>query len=52
MLLILAHTYFRGLKMKKKNKKTSTPLDSAWGLFEKTGNISYYLLYKHLNEKD
>ncbi|MBE7090035.1 MAG: YqzL family protein [Clostridiales bacterium] len=27
------------------------PLDSAWELFEKTGNISYYLLYKKLSEK-
>lgn len=27
------------------------PLDSAWKLFEKTGNISYYLLYKKLSEK-
>ena len=37
--------------MKKKNKKDN-PLDSAGGLFEKTGNISYYLLYKQLNKKD
>ena len=27
------------------------PADSAWELFEKTGNISYYLLYKKLTEK-
>ena len=27
------------------------PADSAWALFEKTGNISYYLLYKKLTEK-
>jgi len=27
------------------------PEDSAWKLFEKTGNISYYLLYKKLVEK-
>ena len=28
-----------------------TPADSAWALFEKTGNISYYMLYKKLTEK-
>ncbi len=38
--------------MEKKNKNNSNPLDSAWGLFEKTGNISYYLLYKELKKKD
>lgn len=27
------------------------PEDSAWELFEKTGEISYYLLYKKLKEK-
>ncbi len=27
------------------------PADSAWELFEKTGNVSYYLLYKNLTEK-
>lgn len=27
------------------------PADSAWELFEKTGKISYYLLYKKLTEK-
>ena len=26
------------------------PEDSAWNLFEKTGEISYYLLYKKLTE--
>lgn len=25
--------------------------DSAWKLFEKTGDISYYLLYRKLKEK-
>ena len=29
----------------------NNPADSAWQLFEKTGNISYYLLYKKLIEK-
>lgn len=28
------------------------PEDSAWEMFEKTGNISYYLLYKNLKKKD
>ncbi len=27
------------------------PADSAWDLFEKTGKVSYYLLYKKLIEK-
>lgn len=27
------------------------PEDSAWDLFEQTGNINYYLLYKCLIEK-
>ncbi len=25
-----------------------SPADSAWDAFEKTGEISYYLLYKNL----
>jgi len=24
------------------------PAEAAWALFEKTGNLSYYLLYKKL----
>lgn len=27
------------------------PADSAWKMFEKTGNISYYLLYKNIVKK-
>ena len=27
------------------------PEESAWKMFEKTGEISYYLLYKKLKEK-
>ena len=27
------------------------PADSAWELFEKTGEVSYYLLYKNLMKK-
>ena len=29
----------------------NSPADSAWKMFEKTGKISYYLLYKKLIEK-
>lgn len=29
----------------------SNPADSAWELFEKTGKVSYYLLYKNLLKK-
>ncbi len=34
-------------------KKVTSPRakDLAWDLFEKTGEISYYLLYKKLEEK-
>lgn len=32
-------------------KNHNRPEDSAWALFEKTGEISYYLLYKKLKEK-
>lgn len=35
--------------MKEKKKQTKNPIDSAWEMFEKTGNVSYYLLYKRLN---
>jgi hypothetical protein len=28
------------------------PEDSAWELFEKTGKMGYYMLYKKLKEKD
>jgi hypothetical protein len=38
--------------MRNKDKIIRTPADSAWDMFEKTGNVSYYLLYKKLNEKD
>ncbi len=37
--------------MKKDGFDFENPADSAWALFEKTGNISYYLLYKRLIEK-
>ncbi len=28
-----------------------TPADRAWAMFEKTGEINYYMLYKKLMEK-
>lgn len=28
-----------------------SPKDTAWRLFEKTGDINYYLLYKNLKDK-
>ena len=27
------------------------PAEKAWAMFEKTGNVSYYLLYKRLTEE-
>ncbi len=35
----------------RKDENLLNPEDSAWRLFEKTGEISYYLLYKKLKEK-
>lgn len=35
----------------KKDFSSLRPEESAWALFEKTGEISYYLLYKKLKEK-
>ena len=32
-------------------KDKLTPIDATWNMFEKTGEISYYLLYKKLTEK-
>ena len=29
----------------------TSPADSAWRMFEKTGKISYYILYKNLVKK-
>lgn len=39
------------MKDKKDKFDFANPADSAWALFESTGNISYYLLYKKLMEK-
>lgn len=36
--------------MRKDKFDFTNPEDSAWNLFEKTGEISYYLLYKKLTE--
>ena len=36
----------------KKNDPFMTAADSAWEMFSKTGNVSYYLLYKKLTDKD
>ena len=38
--------------MGKKDKKSKSPAVSAWELFEKTGDISYYLLYKRINGEE
>ena len=35
----------------KENFDFKNPADSAWELFEKTGKVSYYLLYKNLIKK-
>lgn len=37
--------------MDNKPNKKRTPETIAYELFEKTGKISYYLLYKNLTEK-
>lgn len=34
-----------------KDEKNRNPADTAWALFEKTGNVSYYMLYKNLKKK-
>ena len=37
--------------MKDENKRAGegiNPAEAAWEMFEKTGNLSYYLLYKKL----
>ena len=37
--------------MRKNGFDFDSPADSAWKMFEKTGNISYYMLYKNLIKK-
>ncbi len=34
--------------MKDKNTEGIDPAETAWRMFERTGNLSYYLLYKKL----
>ena len=36
----------------RKKKSDMRAVDSAWAMFEKTGSVSYYMLYKKLSEKD
>ncbi len=33
---------------KKRNRQIRTPVDCAWGLFEKTGDVGFYLLYRKI----
>ena len=37
--------------MKKDGFDFTSPADSAWKMFEKTGKVSYYILYKNLIKK-
>ncbi len=37
--------------MDKEKHSNLESADCAWRLFEKTGNVSYYLLYKNLTKK-
>lgn len=36
----------------KKDKKGKDAISTAWEMFEKTGQISYYSFYKSLSKKD
>ena len=37
--------------MQKDGFDFTDPEESAWKLFEKTGNVNYYMLYKNLIKK-
>ncbi|MBP5686462.1 MAG: YqzL family protein [Clostridia bacterium] len=37
--------------MQKDGFDFTDPAESAWKLFEKTGNVNYYMLYKNLIKK-
>ena len=37
--------------MRKKQNRNDVA-QTAWAMFEKTGSVSYYMLYKKLSEKD
>ena len=39
------------MKDKNENHDFTDPAYLTWELFEKSGNIAYYLLYKKLSEK-
>lgn len=48
----ISHTPVKGARMRKQGEfDFGNPADSAWEMFEKTGKVSYYLLYKKLIEK-
>jgi len=36
--------------MKNDFEGNSNPADVAWKMFEKTGNLSYYMLYKQMKK--
>lgn len=38
--------------MAKNKKQNKNAKDVAWGLFESTGSVKYYALYKRLEGKD
>ncbi|MDY6367129.1 MAG: hypothetical protein SPL13_01230, partial [Clostridia bacterium] len=46
-----SHTELKGVKMEKSEFDFTNPADSAWRMFEKTGKVSYYMLYKKLIKK-
>ena len=33
-----------------REEKSKSARDSAWKMFEETGNLSYYMLYKQLKD--
>ncbi len=36
--------------MSEKKKEIVMSRETAWKLFEKTGDVNYYLMYKHFTE--
>ena len=52
-LLLIKHTYMRILPVKGvRMSKDRDAAELAWKMFEKTGSVSYYMLYKKLNGQD
>lgn len=52
IICLLVNTIFIRSNMKDRDGfDFNNPADSAWDMFEKTGNINYYLLYKKLIKK-